>query len=136
MRDPLKVVRVNTEKKAVHTTSRDWTGSGKDQLGYTVVLLLSRSINKREADLLAATDWNLKLSVIRPDASRLSLEDTELEHVEALIPEINTRLTQIEREATQAEIAEEQAQTQKQADQDEEEARRKAILNRINQNLP
>ena len=133
MRDPLRVVSVVTNK--VHPTSRDWRGEGSNSLNYTVVLRLSRSMNSRELDALERTGWNPKFRISPDNSTQLHVTNITLEEIEQGIAVINERLAQAEKDALAAELADEKANTEDVAREAAEDARLKAITDRINKNL-
>ena len=135
MRDPLRVVSVATNKNPVRPTSRDWRGEGSNSLNYTVVLRLSRSMNSRELDALERTGWNPKFRTSPDNSTQLHVTNITLEEIEQGMAVINERLAQAEKDALAAELADEKANTEDAAREAAEDARLKAITDRINKNL-
>jgi hypothetical protein len=92
-------------------------------------------MNSRELDALERTDWNPKFRTSPDNSTQLHATNITVEEIEQLIPGINERLAQAEKDALAAELADEKANTEDAAREAAEDARLKAITDRINKNL-
>ena len=123
MRDPVRIVKVALPGHVSDTSST-----------YTVILRLSRDLNGYERTLF--NDESDDVAVSSSDPMQLSIGNTTLEEIEARILEINERLSAAEKGGAAAELQAEQAKNEAESSRDAEVARRKALLAKINSNLP